>query len=553
MAKLLDRMRTVMSRLFDPDPTPAQTSETLPVDRNALQHSWGRYVNERAKTEKTRFARYRDYDLMDEEITELSSGMDIYADNATCSDTEPYDSLAFESKDIKLVDFLTKGLTQCNYIDDLWPRVRDLGKYGDVFAELIFNNQGDLCRVKELDRFTTFRNEDRYGLLPKEKSFFQANSETETPSAEFEWFQVVHMRMRRSLATRYGHSILHSARRVFKQLQMMEDGVVITRLSRATQRYGITVDVGELQGEEAEAHVKRVRDQFKKRQFIDVATGKLTVTDNPLQQEDDIWIPSGPNGKSEVKVLAGQTNLDQMGDVEYFRNKLFACLKIPKAYLGLEEDTRSRSVITELDVQFARSTRRLQKGVLVGVRETTDRMMSMKGMDPETTEYKPLLPPISTVDELREWQIENLKATVAKLWGVDINAVSTHFLLQRFLDLTDEEIKQLEGEERHDAPQQQPDLSALFGGKGNGNAQNSNGGNGQNSLPPGAGIGKNGKPLPKGAVTGEEAFLAARLSNQVEALRDLVEMSLDGKRWGQAKDPVRNGRRSIVKPESSIK
>jgi len=292
---------------------------------------------------------------------------------------------------------------------------------------------------------------------------------------------------------------------------MMEDGLVITRLSRATMRYAFMVDVGGLRGQDALDHLKGVRDTFKKRRFLNAQTGQLELQDNPLTQDDDLWLPQGETGKSDAKVLQGQANLGEIADVEYFRNKLFIATKVPKAYLGLEAETRARAVMTELDVQFARSVRRVQLALAAGDKQVFDGALALRGI--LKAPYGVLYPPISTVDELREWQVEKTKAEIAKIWGKDINEVSTPFLLKKYLGLTDDDIAQMTVEPK-------PVGSNTFYNL------TSKSGDAADSTP-----------------TTEEVYAHAHLANALETLRDLVDMELDGTRYARAVEPVRRGRR----------
>ncbi len=211
-------------------------------------------------------------------------------------------------------------------------------------------------------------------------------------------------------------SILAPVRKVFKQLAMMEDALVIARLTRAPQRYGFLVDVDGIEpGEPTIEYLNKVKDMMKKRRTIDPATGKMDLKFNPLSMEEDLFVGVRSNGKSDVKVLQGQANLGQLGDIEFFQNKLFAGIKVPKAYLGFERDVNAKATLTEQDVQFARSVRRIQLAIIEQYRKLFDFVLAVRGVDPTAVEYTIKLPVISTIDELRVWQVKKLKAEVAKV------------------------------------------------------------------------------------------------------------------------------------------
>ena len=506
---LKDTLRSIMDRLFPPAPDPARTTESLPPASPYGPPALARYVEDRTRLEQTRAARYNDFERIDEEMPEAAAALSIFADNAAYADREPSETFAFETEDERLKETLEEIAARVGARENVWTLARDVTKYGEEFQELIFDQGKDLVRVKSLDRFQTFRAEDPYGRLPAKGAFWQGRAEADKPEVEFEDWQVVHYRLRRTARSRYGTSLLHSARKTFRRLDMMEDGLVFTRLTRAVQRTAFLVDTGGLRGPEAAAHLERVRDAFKKRRYIDTRTGQLAVQDNPALAEDDIWLPQGEGAKSDAKVLQGDSNLGKIEDIEYFRNKFFAALVVPKAYLGLEQDTRARAVMTELDVQFARSVRRIQKALAAGDKEKFDRALAAKGVT--GADYRVVYPPISTIDELREWGVERLKAEIAKIWGKDINEVSAAFLLRKYLGLTDEEVARMGLEPKPAAP-------FSFGGFGGGG-------------PPPA---------------GEEAYAQARLASALETLRELADWEADGERWARAAEPPRRGRRLFV-------
>jgi hypothetical protein len=166
--------------------------------------------------------------------------------------------------------------------------------------------------------------------------------------AKYEPWQMTHMRVQRNLTDIYGTSILKPARRLFLQLQMVEDGMVIQRLTRAQMRYAYMVETGKMSIPAAMKEIQTLMTQSKKRRFID-HTGRVKVENKPLHDETDLIIPLR-EGKGDVKVLQGNQNLGRIDDVKYFLSKLFAALTIPKAYLGYDEGMAGR-VITQLDIQ----------------------------------------------------------------------------------------------------------------------------------------------------------------------------------------------------------
>ena len=224
----------------------------------------GAYYYEKMTVERTRMAAYADYELMDSEHPELSSALDIFADNSVAGEESEDQRFAVTSDDEKVKAVLTDINKRTRINQELWPLTRDLCKYGDEFEEIVVNSAGLIVRLKALPQAQMYRNEDEFGLLLEERAFEQKNPATEKVIASFEPWQIAHFRNKTNRKGQYGTSIFASARRLFKQLQMMEDGMVVGRLSRSHMRYLYKIDTGELPPPEGEAHVESVKRKVKK-------------------------------------------------------------------------------------------------------------------------------------------------------------------------------------------------------------------------------------------------------------------------------------------------
>ena len=305
----------------------------------------GDYYYKKMIIERTRKASYIDYDLMDAEHPELSSSLDVYADNCVAGEESEEQRFAIDSEDEKVKEVLTDINKRTRIDQELWPLTRDLCKYGDEFEEIIVNSAGLIVRLKALPQNEMFRNEDQYGLLLEERAFEQKDTATEKVLAKFEPWQIAHFRNRTSRKGQYGTSIFSPARRLFKQLQMMEDGMVIGRLSRSHMRYVYKIDVGEMAPAEAEAHVESVKRRIKKKRRLNPLTGKFDVISNPMSAEEDMFVGVRNGSPAGVDTLEGTSRLSAIKDVEYFQNKMFTIVKVPKSWLGLERDVNAKATL----------------------------------------------------------------------------------------------------------------------------------------------------------------------------------------------------------------
>ena len=404
----------------------------------------GDFYYKKMITERTRLASYIDYELMDAEHPELSSALDIYADNSVAGEESEEQRFAVDSEDDKIKEVLTDINKRTRIDQEIWPLTRDLCKYGDEFEEIVVNSAGLVVRLKALPQDEMFRNEDQYGLLLEERAFEQKDKATKKVLAKFEPWQISHFRNRTSRKGQYGTSIFSPARRLFKQLQMMEDGMVVARLSRSHMRYVYMIDVGEMAPAEAEAHVESVKRRIKKKRRLNPITGKFDVVSNPMSAEEDMFVGVRNGSPAGVKTLDGQNRLGMIKDVEYFQNKMFTVIKVPKSWLGLERDVNAKATLSGQEIQFSRTIRRIQHVDLKnGLKKIYDIGLLLQGHDLTKVKYEILFPAIKTIDEVRKWEIEKVRAEVAKIYSVDIGVLTDDFILSHFLDLTDEEIKDL--------------------------------------------------------------------------------------------------------------
>jgi len=403
------------------------------------------YINQ-IRTELSKDKLYDMFTEMDRESPELSSALDIYADNAVQSDNDWEPVIKIDTKSAKVKKVLTDFIDTVKLNDSVWTIARDLVKYGEHYEELVVDKNIRPCRIKSIHGKFMVRNEDEYRRL-KDVAFLQRSEFDQTKKiADFRKWQITHFRMIKDRAKKYGieSSVLFPAMKVYKQICMIEDSMVIARLSRAQMKYAHAVDVSSMSKDEALEYIDRVKKNLKKRRTIDPRTGKQDLRYNPLSAEEDIFYGVGKDGKGDVKVLQGDNNLSNIKDVYYFQRKLFSATKVPKAYVGLEEDVNAKGTVTEQEIQFARSVRRLQMAIIAGLKEMFDVVLSLNGIAPsiDDSRYRIILPSISQIDELRKWQARLVKMQVAQMYKQNF-MVNSEYLMRVFLNMTDDEIKQV--------------------------------------------------------------------------------------------------------------
>jgi len=407
------------------------------------------FYYKRIKHERTRKAKYADYAIMDDEYPEISSALDLYADNAT-KDHADGNPIQVKSENIRVQNILDDLVDRIKIQRILWDTARNMAKFGDDFDEVVVGEGGRIERLKSLPCGTVFKEQDEFGR-DGEKLYIQKNDIGQV-MAEFEPWQIIHWK-NSGQKKMYGESIMKSIRRVYKQLQMMEDGMVIGRLTRSHLRYKFLIDVEGMDKEEAEEYIKGIKKGFRKKRLVNPITGQFETAQNPLSAEEDFFLAVGKDSRADIEVLQGASNLGNIRDVEYFQTKLFTGLKVPKAFMGVEKDIKAKATIVEEDIQFARTVARLRKGLRAGLIQLFDLQLILQGLVPIKGLYQVIFEPISMVDEMRKWTIERLKAETAKIYKVDAALLPDDYILRHFVGLSNEEVEIILKQNQTSSPQ----------------------------------------------------------------------------------------------------
>jgi hypothetical protein len=319
--------------------------------------------------EPTRLAAFYDYESM-EFTPEISTALDIYAEESTTPNEDGHILQIYsESKRIKgiLADLFNNTL-DINTNLQMW--IRNTCKYGDNFVYLKLDPEKGIIGGVQLPNIEIERLER--GMTPK-----TANSENNPAEKglRFNWkeknmafntFEIAHFRLLgddRKLP--YGTSMLEKARRIWKQLVLAEDAMLIYRTSRAPERRVFKVFVGNMDDKDVEPYVQRVANKFKRDQVVDSKTGNVDLRFNQMAVDQDYFIPvRDATQQMPIETLAGAANLSEIADIEYIQKKLVTALRIPKAYLGFEEVVGDGKNLSLLDIRFARTINRIQKNIL---------------------------------------------------------------------------------------------------------------------------------------------------------------------------------------------
>jgi len=328
---------------------------------------------------------FRDYELMDADPI-ISSALDIYCDESTVDNIENR-ILKIKTDNPKVHKILHNLFYDIMNIEfNLWSYIRNMAKYGDFYLHLDILDKHGVVNVKPLSVYEVNRLEGHDPTNPKLVQFeVQQYSETRRsnkPTDVHENYEVAHFRnMADTNYLPYGKSMLEGARRVFKQLTLMEDAMLIHRMMRAPEKRIFKVDIGNIPPNEVDNFMQQIIGKMKKTPVMN-ANGEYNLKYNMESITEDYYLPvRGGDSGTNIDTLPGLGNDGAIEDVEYLRNKMMAALKIPKAFLGYDENVGSKATLAAEDVRFARTIERLQKIVVAELEKIAIVHLYTQGFD----------------------------------------------------------------------------------------------------------------------------------------------------------------------------
>jgi hypothetical protein len=281
---------------------------------------------------------------------------------------------------------------------------------------------------------------------------------------------VVHLSLNEGLDVfwPFGRSVLEQIFMVYKQKQLLEDAVLIYRVQRAPERRIFKIDVGNMPSHLAMAFVERVKNEMHQRRIPTTTGGGNNMMDssyNPLSINEDYFFPQGQDGRgSSVETLPGGQNLGEIDDLKYFNNKMARGLRVPSSYLPTGPDDSDRvtsdgKVGTALiqEFRFNQYCERLQALIAQKMDDEFKMFLKWRGFSIDSGLFSLRFNPPQNFASYRQSELDNTR--IQAFQGLEpLPYMSKRFMLERFLGLTEEEIKKNEElwREERDDPQMQP-------------------------------------------------------------------------------------------------
>jgi len=323
---------------------------------------------------------YSEYDAMDTDAI-IASSLDIIADESTLKN-DMGEVLQIRSSDENIQKILYNLFYDVLNVEfNLWPWIRNMCKYGDFFLKLEIAEKFGVYNVIPYNAFHIERLE---GQDPNNPSDIQYAFNPEGVSAGgygyynvpntnnvngndiiFDNYEMAHFRLLTDTNfLPYGRSYIEPARKLFKQYTLMEDAMLIHRIVRAPEKRIFYMNVGNIPPAEVENFMQKTISKMKRTPYVDQQTGEYNLKYNMQNMLEDFYIPvRGNDTATKIETTPG-LQYDGIADVEYLRDKLFAALKVPKAFIGYDENTEGKATLAAQDIRFARTIERIQRIII---------------------------------------------------------------------------------------------------------------------------------------------------------------------------------------------
>ena len=445
-------------KIADTEQVQSQVKSHL-VDRYSKLHSGLDMANSgystHAQMQAARLGLFKDYETMEADSI-IASALDTYADESTMKSAYG-ESLEIQSDNDQIKQILHNLFYDIMNIEfNLWPWVRNMCKYGDFFLYLDISDKYGIHNVVPMSAYELIRSEGEDPENPYYTKFYLEAMEQAHPyfarsttnkKIEFENFQIAHFRLANdSNLLPYGKSMIESARKVWKQITLMEDAMLIHRIMRAPEKRVFKVDIGNIPPNEVDNYMQRIINKMKKTPFMDDATGDYNLKFNIQNLTEDFFMPvRGGDSGTQVESLPGM-QYETTEDIEYLKNRMLAALRIPKAFLGYEESLGSKATLAAEDVRFARTIERIQRIITSELTKIAVVHLYSQGYtDEELVNFELKLTNPSTIYEQEKIELWSNKVNLARDVK-DNSLMSSDWVYKNIFNFTAKEQDELEKE-----------------------------------------------------------------------------------------------------------
>lgn len=392
-------------------PNPLDLRRFQREQQNALDAVYRRY-DPNAVVHRNQ--RYRVYDEMDCDPM-VTSVLDAFAEETTQRNPDNGRIVWVEAPNAKIQKILNDFLEHVEADNSAFGIIRSIAKYGDDFEGVPAVRSNGIRRMVPYLPYDVARIEDVEGALT---SFAPANDEgvpqSTSPENLVPYYSVIHFRLHgRKRSALYGDSLLSNSLDAWRNLQMVEDQVLIQRLLRAPDRLLVSLDTSGMSLEEA-WEVCMNWQRYLHRQFSYNRTQQSFESGGGVFVENrDVVLPLGENNNTNIQNFPATNQNDLLRDLEHWLNRFLSGLGVPAAYLGIGNDRfENNQSLGRQDARFAKAASRLQFAYMEGIQRMCMIHLAFLNLDPlrDENSFRIQMSPISYFMELERSELLNMRA-----------------------------------------------------------------------------------------------------------------------------------------------
>lgn len=378
---------------------------------------------------------------MDSNSPECSAGLDLYAEEA-CAKDEKGRIINIKSSNSQIreaLETLFYDVLNIEFEAATW--IRNMVKYGDQFN--LIDHHPDYgvmglfpLPVNEIEREQGYDEKDplayRYRWLSNQQKTLQ-------------YWEILHFKMPGNDTFHpYGGSVLEPARRPWRQGVLLEDAMMVYRIVRSPERRVFYIGIGNIDPKDVPAYMEKAKSQLKRNSVVDATSGRMDKRFNPSDIMEDFFIPvRGEGDGTRIEPLPGGQYVGDIDDVNFIHSKLLAALKIPKSYLGYEDDSGGKSQLTQQDVRFARTIQKIQHVFIAEMNKVAMiHLYSLGYRGKEILNFELTMANPSVVAELQKLELWRTRFEVASV--APENRFNSSFIYKNIFSLEDDEIEAIQ-------------------------------------------------------------------------------------------------------------
>jgi hypothetical protein len=420
----------------------------------------------------SRITRYREYDLMDNDV-EIARSLDTIAEEMVGSDPNsdlPLELIIQSGKEeeiesstvITLRAALRYWSSMHNWNTRMFKVARTTIKYGDCF----------FIRKKETKQWEYLHPKNVVAAIVDDRDLthvlgWQIKREVKTPNSPynqpvgqfgnysnelvdtFSSDEVIRFTLNDDISESapFGDSVLRAIYRAQKQKELLEDAIIIYRIQRAPERRVFYIDVGKMPPQRVKAYLEQVKNDMRQRKIPTQGGGvdQIDSAYNPQSMSEDFFFAQRPDGRgSKVDTLPGGQGLGELADLEYFQWKVFRGLRIPLSFMREGQDNAivndGKSGVAYIqELRFAMYVKRLQGYITNVIDKEFKRYLRAANINIDPSIFNIKLPEPENFGIYRQQQLDNdLLSTYSQANGIP--HLSKRFGLRKFAQMSDEDI-----------------------------------------------------------------------------------------------------------------